>query len=267
MITSVEKILKAIDGMLPFHTMDQWDNSGLIIGRSTREVHRILLCLDVTDEVIQEAIDDGADLIISHHPIIFKGLKTLTSKDAIVKKILQLIENDIAVISTHTNLDKSFDLGINQFIASNLHLEKVELLVTEGEGQGHGVIGYLHTEKQAIDLIQDLKSLYHIQTLQAINYQPHKMIKKIAICSGASADFIADALKAHADVFITSDLKYHESQSVLGTHLTLIDVGHFESEFIFLESYKNLLSTLFSHKNYDVFVKVTESEKPIRYFL
>ena len=131
MITSISKILKIIDQLAPFDTASSWDNSGLLLGGESKTVDRILIALDITEGVIDEAIEDGFDLIITHHPLIFSPLKHITLEDRIGKLLFRLIQNDIAVIAAHTNLDKS-SVGINAFLAEQYGLESVHSLITEG---------------------------------------------------------------------------------------------------------------------------------------
>ena len=262
MVTSVGKILKLIDQIAPLNTADTWDNSGLLIGSSDREVDRILIALDLTEEVLEEALEEGFDLIITHHPLIFNAIKQITTDTRIGNLIIKLIENKISLIATHTNLDRSFERGINRFVGEKLELKDMTVLVSDLENVGYGVVGNLSTGQSLSEVIQATKTIFNQETIKITNGALDKTVKRIAFCSGSGADFIDQALTAHADLYITADISHHESQEVNGTAMTLMDVGHYESEAVFLENLKLLLDEAILFKNYDVFTKVTETEMP-----
>lgn len=259
MSITVESIFNTIDQITPFSTADDWDNSGLLVGDPKKVVKKVLLSLDVTDEVVNEAIINGYDLIISHHPLIFKGLKKLVSTVSPSNNIIKLIKSDISIISAHTNLDLSYEYGINRFLADQYALEKIVKLNDE---HGYGIIGTFHNDMSTEAFIKMTKKIFNIETVKCANLKA-KAIKNIAICSGASSDFIGDVIRLNVDAYITSDIKYHEAQTVLGTDVALIDVGHFESEFVYLK----FLSQLLSKRIENVEFNVTLTEKPIFSYL
>lgn len=264
-MTSVNKILKVIDQIAPFETADSWDNVGLLIGNENQVVNRILIALDLTEEVLNEAIEDGFDLIVTHHPIIFSPLKRITTGDRIGRILIEAIQNDIAVIAAHTNLDKVFSNGINRYLADSLELDQLQILIPEGMGleYGHGIVGSFDNDMTFEEFIIRVKNVFQIDLVKVSNTTNDKRVRKVVISSGASSDFINNVLLTQADVFITSDLKYHECQNVIGTNLTLVDVGHFESESVYLEHFKAIVDGRISEKNYDVYTKVSETEHPI----
>lgn len=259
MSITVESILNTIDLIAPFSTADDWDNSGLLVGTPEKVVKKVLLSLDVTDEVVTEATSGGYDLIISHHPLIFKGLKKLVSTASPSNNIIKLVKSDISIISAHTNLDLSFEYGINRFLADQYEVEEVVKLNDE---HGYGIIGTFKSSVSADAFIKNTKSIFNIETVKCVNLKATEL-KKIAVCSGASSDFISDAIRQNVDAYITSDIKYHEAQAVLGTEVALIDVGHFESEFVYLK----YLCQLLSERIENVEFKVTLTEKPIFSYL
>ena len=263
MITSVNQILKLIQSIAPFENSDSWDNTGLIIGNGSKIVNRVLFALDLTEEILDEAIEEGFELIVTHHPIIFNPIHKITSDSRIGRLILKTIQNDLSVISAHTNLDKSFDNGINRYIADQYDLKNLEILIPETDTIGYGVVGTLSQPLDFDFFIEKTKSIFNTGHIKASNINSSRKVSKLAISSGASADFIKSAIASRSDVFITSDLKYHEYQSVIGTDLILVDVGHYESESIFLEALKDHMDALIQQQDYDVFTKVTETEKPI----
>lgn len=266
MYTTVGKILKLINQIAPFEHADDWDNSGLLIGHTSKEVDRIMFVLDVTEETIDEAIEDAIDLIVAHHPLIFKGLKSITTDDRIGKLILKLIKNDIAVIAAHTNIDKSFRYGINQFLGQAMGLDRMAIMAPEGEDYGYGVVGFLESPMQGTEFLALVKHVFNLKQLKTSNYNEQAYVRKVAICSGAASDYIDDALASSADVYITGDLKYHECQKVIGKNMQLYDVGHYESESIYLTYLKDIVDQKIMEQDYDVFTKVTEREKSILNF-
>lgn len=260
MQTNIQKIMKIIDQFAPFDSAEDWDNVGLLIGNENRAIDRILLALDLTDQVIDEAIEEGIDLIITHHPIIFKPLSTISNNDPVGSLVLKCIENHIGVIAAHTNLDKRFHEGINAFLAEQIGLENLSILCPEPSEShpdlemGFGIKGTFEKALSPEAFIEAIKKGYQLSSVRATHLKDHA-IKTVAICSGASMDFVDDAIAAKADAFITADVKYHECQH---KPLLIVDIGHFESEFIYLEHFKTILDQRFSEKNYDLYVKVSE---------
>ena len=261
---TVNSVMEFIDQVAPFHSAEAWDNVGLLVGKKDQPVKSILIALDVTDEVVSEAIGKRVDLIITHHPIIFSGLKSVTDNNRIGRLVLKLIENNISVISAHTNLDCSFLYGINHHIAMRYGLKTVEPL---SDMHSYGVIGSLEKPMSFDAFINETKRVFKIDTVKVTNHDGVSTISKVAISSGASSDFIEDAVEKNADVFIMGDLKYHEAQKVIGTRLILADVGHYESESVYLAHFKELLQKLILSIDSSIEITVTASEKPIFKYL
>lgn len=267
MIT-VKSVWDVINSFAPFDTAESWDNSGLLIGNFLQPVTRILIALDVNEDVVHEAISQKYDLIISHHPFIFTGIKQLHSDERISRMAMSLIKSGISVISAHTNIDRCFEHGINKFVADKLSLSRVSAL---GE---YGVYGYFEKKKALDVLINELKMLFKINVIKVAAYKQlnadhSKWIEKVAFSSGASMDFLNQALAENVDVYITSDVKYHEAQQVIGYNCTLIDVGHYESESIYLPYFRDIIiEKLIQIKNDDpIYVHVSSDEKPIFSYL
>lgn len=264
---TVRTFYDTINNFAPFNTADSWDNSGLLIGSMEQVVFNVLIALDITEEVVEEAIQNKCQLIITHHPFIFKGVMTITEHNYNGKLLQKIIQNSISVIAAHTNIDRSTTHGINQFLAQTYRLEDC---ISLNEEQGYGIVGKLSTPLNFDSLTALTKSIFNIDIIKVSNYQIKanskiKDISKIAICSGASADFIEDALSHSADLYITSDIKYHEAQKVLGSNMLLFDVGHFESEFIYLKILRlHLLDYLVED---DIVIRISETEKPMFRYL
>lgn len=260
MIISVEKIYKMIDKIAPFSSQDSWDNSGLLIGSQNKIVNRVLLALDITEDVVEEAVNGGYDLVITHHPLIFKGLKQITEDTRIGRLITTLIRHDIALISAHTNIDLSFDYGTSRYISNLYGLEHVKPL----NELGYGVVGDFSECMNFDTFILKTKEIFNTNFLRVgPKGCEKKQVKTLAICSGSASEYIRDAITNQVDVYITSDLKYHEYQIAIGSNALLVDVGHYESETIYLDFLMTYLTNLSEEKNYDVIFHSSKKEFPI----
>lgn len=260
-------IYNFINQIAPFETAESWDNVGLIIGSTYASASKLLLALDITEEVVEEAIDGQFNLIVTHHPFIFSGIQAITFEDRQGRLLLKLIQHNISVIAAHTNLDQSFGYGINRMMADNYQLQEVKPL---SNLHRFGVFGKLPVALTFDDFCDQTKSIFGIKTLKVVNapkidafQDVTDQIQVVALSSGASSDFIGDALAVKADVYITSDIKYHEAQRVVGTEMFLVDVGHFESESIFMKPFKAMLDAFAVENGYKLDVQVTSAEKPI----
>ena len=269
MSQTVKMIYDIIDSIAPFENAESWDNAGLLIGDEASIVNAILLSLDITEEVVEEAICSGVNLIVTHHPIIFNGLKEITAHTRLGRMLLTLIEHKVSVIAAHTNLDRSFPFGINRYISDLYGLKDLKPL---NEDEGFGIVGHFDEAITFEAFVQKTKKLFDIEVVKVANTKTDvindaQFVKTIAISSGASSDFIQNAIESGADVFVTGDLKYHESQAVLSSSLTLVDVGHFESEFVYINRFKSLLDAKLNRSEHTVSIQVTRTEKPLFKFL
>lgn len=326
-------IIQLIEEEAPLALQESYDNAGLSVGDYKMDVSGILLCIDVTEAVIEEAIENNLNLIISHHPLIFKGLKRITGKNEIERCVSKAIKNDIAIYSAHTNLDNVLN-GVNGKIADKLHLTNRKILVpktdelvklvtfvpseqaekvrealfnagagnignydecsfnSEGKGTfragkeanpyvgeigerhsepetrievilpkfklnkvieelrnnhpyeepaydifpllnswdtiGTGIVGELETEQDEMEFLQTIKKEFQLQTLK---YTPltGRKIKRVAVCGGAGSQFLTDAIRKKADIYISGDFKYHE-YFLAENKILIADIGHYESE-------------------------------------
>jgi len=347
----LKDIIKAIEEVAPPQLQEGYDNSGLIVGSEDELIHKALISLDCTEETVQEAIDQGCNLIIAHHPIVFTGIKKLTGKNYVERTVIKAIKNDIAIYACHTNLDNVLNQGVNQKIAHklslqncsimqpmegtllklgvyvpNTHFETVrDALFEAGAGQignykdcgfsfhgigtftpvngatpfsgeldkrsedseirlevvlpkyiqkrvlqslfeahpyeeiaydltqlvnarndiGSGLVGYLPEELNLNQWVAHLKLSMDIKTLKLTKLKnENPSFKKVAICGGAGSFLIKQARNLGCDVFVTSDVKYHEFFDGEG-ELLICDIGHYESEKYTSEIFKEILSEKF----------------------
>lgn len=230
MSVKLSEIMAAMESYAPARLAEEWDNVGLMVG-SEREIKRVLVALDVNDEVIDEAVSLGADLIITHHPFIFRGIKNVTDGTPLGRRIIRLIKNDIAVFSAHTNLDSAAG-GTNSTLAALLDLENIEGLADINEdGSAMGRIGELKSEMSFADFISVVKAVLNADSLSVCGDLETK-VKKVGICTGKGASFMQEAKNKGADVYITGDFGYHEGQNAQDMGLCVIDGTHYLTEVI-----------------------------------
>ena len=240
---------------------ESYDNSGLIVGDRDAEVTRALLCLDCTEAVVEEAIVKGCDIIIAHHPIVFGGLKRFTGGDYVQRTVIKAIQNNIAIYACHTNLDNVLRGGVNERIAQQLGFDVERVLrpiaadfgsfassggVVDSEvfrTAGAGILCNLQKPMNVLDFLQHVKERMGAEVVKYTKCDV-EVVGKVAICGGAGSFLIGDALRAGADAFITSDVKYHEFFDAQGKML-LCDIGHYESEKYTIDLFSNILSAKF----------------------
>lgn len=210
---------------------EEWDNVGLMLGDENKYIRKILVALDIDDKVIDEAIQKECNMIITHHPFIFKGLKSIKASDTTGRRIIKLIKNDICVFSAHTNLDIAIN-GTNDTFAKLLNLEKIANLFEKTNSDvGLGRVGEFSKVTSFGNLINKVKNILNLNHL-VVSGNLDSPIKKVGICTGAGGevDFILQALSKGCDAYITGDVKYHNSQVARDFGLCLIDATHYASE-------------------------------------
>ena len=257
----IHEIVSAFEAVAPLALQESYDNSGLIVGDRDAEVTRALLCLDCTEAVVEEAIVKGCDIIIAHHPIVFGGLKRFTGGDYVQRTVIKAIQNNIAIYACHTNLDNVLRGGVNERIAQQLGFDVERVLrpiatdlgsfassggVVDSEvfrTAGAGILCNLQKPMNVLDFLQHLKERMGAEVVKYTKCDI-EVVGKVAICGGAGSFLIGDALRAGADAFITSDVKYHEFFDAQGKML-LCDIGHYESEKYTIDLFSNILSAKF----------------------
>lgn len=247
----LKEIAEIIEKEFPLSSAYDWDNCGLLLGDEGWEIKKVLLSLDVNNAVLDEAKKAGADLILSHHPILFDGTKSITAQTAEGRLILGLLESKIAVYSAHTNCDIGKN-GINARLAKIFDLDGVEFL----EENGLGRVGNLKAPMTFGELALLTKKLLHTPFLR-INGNKSAYIRRIAVASGACSDSIPEAIKKGADAIITADMKYHEMINYGEEGIFIIDAGHYQTEIVVLDIFEDILKnsvlTLIKSKNSDIF--------------
>lgn len=233
-------IIDILNQIAPQNLIDSWDNTGFQIGDDEKNIKKILIALDLDNIIADKAIKEGYHMIITHHPLIFKSLKSINNSDYIGRLIMKLISNDIVVYNAHSNLDLA-NGGVNDEFARLMNLQNIKPLsevIINGETYGYGRIGQVEST-DFLSLINNIKSALSVENIRV--YGNKDSIQRIALCGGSGSDFIRDAFEKNADIYITGDIKYHDAQTALQLGLVLVDAGHFHTEKIILPKLKDML--------------------------
>ena len=255
----IKEIVSALERFAPLPLQDGFDNAGLQIGLTEAEATGALLCLDVTEAVVDEAIALGYNLVIAHHPLIFRGCKSITGSDYVERCIIKAIKNDIVVYAAHTNLDNAPG-GVNFKIAEKIGLKKVRVLEAKEGEAGAGVIGELDKPETETEFLKRIKKTFEVECLRH-NKLTGREIQTVALCGGAGAFLMPLAIRQRADVFITGEIKYHDYFGHEGD-LLLAEIGHYESEQYTKEIFYTIIRDLFPYFE----VQMTKiNTNPIKY--
>ncbi|MBO4374008.1 MAG: Nif3-like dinuclear metal center hexameric protein [Lachnospiraceae bacterium] len=215
----------------------EWDNSGLIVGDEKSDIKKVLIAVDATDEVIDEAVELDADMILVHHPIIFKGIKKVNSSDFTGRRVMKLIKNGIACFAMHTNFDISC---MGDEAAERLGLDESEVLQYTDETRGFGRIGLLPCAMLIAELSDLVKKEFDLEYVKVFG-DSTDAVRKIAIMPGSGASAISDAINCGAEVLITGDIDHHEGTDAALQGLIIMDAGHFGIEKIFIGYMKDYI--------------------------
>ena len=256
----VKDIIKVIEDFAPLSIQEGWDNSGLCVGSPEDEVTSVLLALDCTPALVDEAVACGADMIVTHHPLIFSGLKKISPDDMVGEAVIKAVKAGISIYAAHTSADKVLE-GVSGAMAARLGLENVTVLDMDGEGTGLGAVGDFHepvSAEQAIALVKEKFALKAMKTSKPID----GMISRVAMCGGSGGSLIAAARRSGAQLYISGDISYHNFFTPEG--FMLMDIGHYESEIEIVDILFSLIK-----KNFPTFaVRITQNinSNPIYYF-
>ncbi len=231
----VREIIAALEDFAPLPLQESYDNAGLQCGLTEAEVSGALLCLDVTEAVVAEAVELGCNLIVSHHPLLFRGLKCVSDATYVERTLASAIKNDIAIYAAHTNLDNAED-GVNYKMAEKLGLVDITPM------PGGGIIGYLPYEEDSLAFLQRVKTAFRTESLMH-NELMGRPVQSVALCGGAGSFALDKALRAEADAFVTGEMSYHHFFGHEG-RIQIAVVGHWESEQYTTEIFNQIIGDL-----------------------
>lgn len=243
-------IIDHIEKFCPTEMAEDWDNVGLLVGDYSKDIKKVLVALDAIDRVIDEAIENGIDMIVTHHPLFnpkWNQIRNITTDETLGRAIHKLIKNDICLYSAHTNLDMAKG-GINYILAGLIELTDIDVLEVhsdEGADEKYGIgkVGQLKEEITLSQLAIRVKQMLNLDFVRIIG-DGNKGVKKVALCSGSGMSLMKSVLKNKVDVFLTGDVKYHDAQTALDSGMCIIDAGHYGTENIIIPVLKDYLSKL-----------------------
>ena len=236
----IRQVMDALERFAPLPLQESYDNAGLQVGLTEAEISGVLLCLDVTEAVVDEAVGKGCNLIVAHHPLIFRKLAHIGGENYVERAVMKAIKNDVAIVAAHTNLDNA-EGGVNFKMAEKIGLERLESL--QGpvvDGKWSGVVGELPEPMSAEDFIDLLKRSFNVKSLRA-NGLLNRKISRVALCGGSGAFMLGDAIRAKADAFVTGEMGYHEFFGHEQT-IQICVVGHYESEQFTTEIFRDIIA-------------------------
>lgn len=264
MKTTARTVIDFLESIAPLDRQEAYDNSGLLLGQADQPVTGIMICLDCTDEILDEAISKGCNMIIAHHPPIFSGLKRITGGTLTERIAIKAIRHHLVVYAIHTNLDNTLLHGVNERIARRLGLDIDGVLRpmpgSVDPGTGAGLLGYFSTPMAEADFLELLKTAMRTPV---VRHTPltDKKIRRVALCGGSGSFLLPDALAAGVEAFVTADFKYHQFFDADG-RILVCDIGHYESEQFTVELLHGLISGNFTN----FAAHCTESNSnPVRY--
>ena len=238
----IKEVLSALEKFAPLPLQESWDNAGLQVGLTEAEVSGALLCLDVTEEVIDEAVAKGCNLVVSHHPLLFRGLKTISDLTDVQRTVMKAIRQQVCVVSMHTNMDNAQG-GVNFKIAEKLGLDEVKFLETKRVGEvecGSGVIGTLSTPMAAHEFVLKVKQTFGVACAMT-NELLRRPIRRVAICGGAGDFLLDEAVGQGADAFITGEMHYHQYFGYEQL-VQICVIGHYQSEQFTSEIFRDIIN-------------------------
>ena len=232
-------IMKVIEATYPKHAALEWDNVGLLVGRTEKEVKKIYVALDATDEVIEQAVAANADMLITHHPLLFSPLKKITDEHFVGGRVVKLLQHDISYYAMHTNYDVC---GMADISAAILGLDGAETLeVTDKESmEGIGKVGDFSGQMSLQSCGEFIKEKFQLDSVKVFG-DLSSTVQRVAICPGSGKGMTELALEKNADVLVTGDIGHHEGIDAVAQGLAIIDAGHYGLEHIFIEDMANYL--------------------------
>lgn len=260
-MTTVSDVIGLMDELAPPELAESWDNPGLQLGSPAWPVQKIMVALDALPAVVADACEQDADLLITHHPFIFKALKQIDYSTPQGQMIELATRHRLAVFSAHTNLDWASG-GLNDAFAEAIDLKNVTPLASleqAGPGNGLGRIGEMETPTELAGLARSIKTVFGISSLR-ITGALDMPVRRAAICTGSGSGLLSAFFESDAQVFISGDLRYHDARDAELYQRALIDLGHFASEHLMVDLIRRRLGTMLARAGHEAAVLATEKE-------
>lgn len=262
MAPRVKEIVNSLNLDAPFNLAEPWDNVGLLVGNPDQEVTSILIGLDPTNSLIDEALASGANLVVTHHPVIFQPLSSINTADPGGKLLEKLLANEIAIIGCHTNLDSATD-GVSDILAARLGLENLSpLLPTAEKGiteTGLGRIGCFSAPVSATIFIERVQEVLNLPSIQVAGKLP-KNIKTVAVCGGSGSDLATVALAGGADIYLSAEIKHSTAIWAIENDFCIIDGTHFATEQPSVSLLAKKLARAKRNQNWNIKIRQSETE-------
>ncbi len=243
-MVTISEIVAFLHSFAPPALAESYDNVGLLIGDKEQEIKKILVTLDTDEAVAKEAAEVGADLIVSHHPLIFKPLRRIVKEDAVSRTAVSLIQNNIALFAMHTNFD-SVRMGLCDLFLDKIGETKHRMPIEGAEVDGAGRIAELVTATEAKTLLAKIKKEFHLPLVRFVG-DGNRTISRIAVCNGGGADFVYQAKEMGADGYISGDIKYQHARYAHENGMVLVEVPHYSAERIFIDYAAEILEKQFA---------------------
>lgn len=237
----IQDVVVALERFAPLPLQEGFDNAGLQVGLTETEVSGALLCLDVTESVVEEAVSRGCNLIVSHHPLLFHPLRQIADKNDVQRMVRKAIRHDITILSMHTNMDNAKG-GVNFKIAEKMGLDNCQLFCEKQVGDiqgGSGVVGEFREPLTAMQFVEHLKTVFEVKCVMA-NQLLERPIRKVAICGGAGSFLLPEAIAIGADAFVTGEMHYHE-YFAHEQEIQIAVIGHYQSEQYTAELFEEII--------------------------
>ncbi len=249
-VAIIKDVCEFLDSFAPTRLAEEWDNVGLLVGDPAGTAHQVMTCLTVTPESAAEAIAQGADLIISHHPLPFRPLKRLTTDSTASRLLWNLIRAGVSIYSPHTGFDSAKE-GINQSLCERLEMQEIVPLIPiqdDPQGLGAGRIGKLDSPQSLEKFLKCVKSSFGLPRIQIVGQLDHQ-VDKIAVACGSGGSFLDKARRAQCDTFVTGEATFHTCLEAEANQISLVLLGHYTSERFAVEALANRLASEFSETN------------------
>lgn len=262
-MSTVADVVAFLEDFAPPQLAEGWDNIGLLIGREQAEVRKLLTCLTLTPDVADEAVSENGQLVVTHHPVLFRGTKKITSSTSEGRMLLGLIENGVAVYSPHTCFDSAAS-GINQQLAESFGLADPQPVrpSAELEGLGSGRMGLLKRPVLFEEFLATVRTAVSAEYLEFCG-SLQSTVSRVAVACGAAVDFMADAVRFGCDTFVTGEARFHSALEARAAGVNLILLGHYSSERPAVDNLAGLLDSQFA--DVEVFASRVEQD-PLKVF-